>query len=469
MGAATLAAAAGLAYSHGALTTSVRSAAGLGIRLRGVWSGLLRGVWILALAAIGAVIAPRQALAAPGDREAREGLAAAKKNDCVTAVPLLEDAELARHTPTTASALAGCYVALGELLKASELYHAIAAEKPARSWTRTDRSAAASAAQKAEDVDARIPTVSFKPAQSYPGLEIAIDGRALDDPSAPRKILPDVSITITSKATGYRKSTQRLILGEGERRTIAVKLTAEVESEPEPEPILPVEVPSKGSKHWLGARFRGLTIPRFVMNIPGEGGTTVFSPGVGATLTTPAGADADVVISLGYQSYRLGETPFKPNDTPDTEYEIIESDLQALYLTVDLLYNAPLDADGDVVFRIGGGAGVGFMVFGDLIRTQAYPPDGANGDPYLYAKCNGPNDPAGSFRYCNQLDKDRDHYDGYAEPSWFDGGARPLIFPWVAFPEVGLSFRVSPRFMIDLEVALTLSGILTGVGFRVGL
>lgn len=424
---------------------------------------------LAALALIGAVVAPAEALAAPGDREAREGLAAAKKNDCVKAVPLLEDAELLRHTPTTASALAGCYVALGELLKASELYRAIAAEKPVRSWTRTDRSAAAAAAGKAEEVDARIPTVSFKPAEKYPDLVIAVDGREVEDISAPRQILPDVSITITAQAMGRRKSTQKLILGEGERRTIAIKLVTEAEEEEEPPPMLPIEKPDDTSKHWMGARFRGLTIPRFMTNIFGEGGTTVFSPGAGLTFTTPASTDADVVISLAYASYAMGPTPFKPNDTPDTEYEIIESDLHALFLTVDLLYNAPLDDAGDVVFRIGGGVGVGFMFLGDLYRTQAYPPEGSNGDPYLYAKCDGPNDPFGSFRYCNQLDKDRDHYDGYAEPSWFEGGSRPLIFPWLAFPEMGLSFKVSPRFMIDIEVAVTLSGFLTGIGGRIGL
>ena len=109
----------------------------------------------------------------------------------------------------------------------------------------------------------------------------------------------------------------------------------------------------------------------------------------------------------------------------------------------------------------------GFL--GDLTRTQAFPSGFKPGDPYTYQKCNGPNDPRGSFRYCNTLDKDAAHYDGYAEPSWFNGGIRPLIFPWLVLPELGFTWKPTPSIAVDLEGGVTLSGFLTGLGVRVGL
>ncbi len=417
---------------------------------------------VVLLGVLGLVASPRTARG-----QAREGLAAAKKGDCVKAVPLLEDAELQKHTPTTASALAGCYVALGELIRASELYRAIAGEKPSRAWTRTDRAEQAAAQGRADAVDARIPTLAFEPDEPYEELEIEIDGHALADPSAPKQVPSDTKLAISARAKGRKPLADKVLLAEGERRVYELRLK---KSGPEPPPAAapPASVGGKPSTTWLGARFRGLMIPRWLMNAFGDGGTTLLAPGGGVTFTTPA-SDADVVISLGYASYSMGPTPFKPNGTPDTEYEIVESDLQALFATVDLMWSVPLDASGAVTFRIGGGLGVGWTFAGDLHRTQAYPPAGANGDPYLYKKCRGPNDPDGTYRYCNQLDKDAAHYGGFAEPSWFDGGSRPLVFPWVALPQLGLSWRVSPGFALDVEAGLTISGILLGAGWRIGL
>jgi hypothetical protein len=108
------------------------------------------------------------------------------------------------------------------------------------------------------------------------------------------------------------------------------------------------------------------------------------------------------------------------------------------------------------------------MFAGDLHRTQAYPPKGAS-DVYQWRKCRGPNNPTGSFRYCNELDADRDHYDGYAEPDWFHHGARPALYPLVTLPELALSYRASPSFAMELGAGLSLSGILLRLGGRYAL
>ena len=182
-----------------------------------------------------------------------------------------------------------------------------------------------------------------------------------------------------------------------------------------------------------------------------------------------APTDAEVTVALGYLSYRMADTPFKPRGEPDTEWEWIGSNLSALTATVDLMWSWPLDDAGHAHFRLGGAAGVGLMFAGQMNRVQSYPKNGKPGDPWTYLKCNGPNDPLGTFRYCNALDKDATHYPGYAEPDWFHRGIRPLVFPWLVLPQLGFSFRPTPSFAIDLDGGVSLSGFLTTLGFRVGL
>lgn len=406
-----------------------------------------------------ALLAAPSVRAAPGDKQARLGLQAAKKGDCVKAVPLLEEAELARHTPTTSFALAKCYVALSELLRASEVLHALVIEERSRKWNRSDINAQKDAKVLLEEVDARIPTVSFEPFEPYEDLQITLDGESIE-PYERRKVAPDVSLSIEAEAPGHQKFSDKLVLREGERRIVNLRLEGPAKPPPKP--------PEEEPNYALGARFRGFYIPDTYQQMFGEGGQSVYVPGGGITLER-RGAHANVVFSLAYANFELGPMPWKANGAPDTEWEIIESDLQALMFTVDLLWAVPLNDSGSVSFRVGGGAGVGWTFLGDLKETQAYFPKGSNGDPYKMKKCFGPDDPQGTYRYCNQRDADADHYNGYTSPSWFADGYKPTIFPWLALPELGLSFRLSRRFSIDVETGLTLTGIMTGIGWRVGL
>lgn len=433
----------------------------VGFRLvRVVRAGVRLAVCASIFAALSA--APRRAEAGRAEWAAAKGLGLARKGDCVAATPLLEEAELARHRPVTGSALAGCYVALGELLRASELYRAIAAEEPQRGWTAGDRRAASEAGGKAAEVDARIPTITLSISEAYEDLDVLINGKSWTDPLEPKQVAPDTAIEIEAQAKDTEVFTTKLVLVEGERRVVDVRLPRK----PKPKPKVPV-VPDRPST-WLGARFRGFLMPKFMVNTTFDSGATIFAPGAGLTVQTRAG-DAVLVFSAAYASYRAPEMPIKPKGTPDTEYEIVESDLQAMFATIDVLWNRQLDDKGRWSARIGLGVGVGWMFYGNLYRTQAYPTKTSGDDPYLYAKCRGPNNPSGSFRYCNQLDADATHYPGYAEPSWLDGGKVPTVFPFLAFPEIGLSWTPAPNIGIDLEVSTTVSGLMMGLGFRYGL
>ena len=51
---------------------------------------------------------------------------------------------------------------------------------------------------------------------------------------------------------------------------------------------------------------------------------------------------------------------------------------------------------------------------------------------------------------------------------WFEGGARPLIYPWLALP-IGLTFKPLPELAIDVETGFSVSGFLTNLGIRYGI
>jgi len=413
---------------------------------------------------------PASALSAPKSlgATAKQGLALARSGDCVGAVPVLERAEAEDHRPATAAALAGCHVALGEILLAHEIYAALASEKASPSWDKEDRAATASAAEKADDLDVRIPKLKLEILPADAEVEVRIGGRKSREPRGTLRVPADEKAEVVVSASGFKPVTLTVLLSEGERKPMRVQLVAESdEPEPEPKPTPPGSGPVALAPHWLGVRFRGLFVPTFVMNIVGEGGTTTYFPGVGLTYTARLGL-VDIEPSLTFTSYSLGTTPFKPGGKPDTEWELVESDLWGVAATLDILYRVALDAKHGVELRIGGSVGVGWAFVGELYRWQSFPSDLQEGDPYGYQKCNGPNDPAGSFRYCNQLDKDAERY-GQPDASWSDGGARPIVYPWLALPQIGFAFRPVDRVAIDLELGLTLNGFLTGTAVRFGL
>jgi hypothetical protein len=435
----------------------------------------------MALMVLGlALSAPSRAAADTVDGDRALGRVLAQSGRCDEAVPLLEASEKTSPRPSGQGPLAKCYEERRDLVRARELYAAIAKE-PRRlpTWSYWDVVEWQRAPRNVVRLDKLVARLTIAPAEDYPELVVSLDGKKVDEPTEARSVNPEVPLTVKARARGRRPFEQRLTLGRGEERVFELVLERSVEPatapppppRPEPPPPRPAPRPAEviTPEVWLGARFTGLTIPQFVMNAFGDGGSNVFVPGGAITITLPSNERArpEVGFAIAYAYYLMGETPFKDHDAPDTEYEIIESDLMALYATLDVLWNVPLDDQERWFFRVGFSVGIGWTFFGDLTRTQAYPV-GDPGDPSSFRKCNGPSDPAGTFRYCNELDKDKDHYNGFSEPSWFEGGSRPLIYPWAALP-LGLSVRPDPRASIDLEVGPSLSGIATSLGFRYGI
>jgi hypothetical protein len=426
-----------------------------------------------ALAALLACAWVRSAHAQQDPPSARKGLYLAARMDCEPAVPLLEQAERERHRAEIALALADCRAATGKLFEARDIYVALTEEKVTTRTRWADRVALTRAKVRLKKIDARIPTLKFSTRETYEKLEVFVNGEAISDPLEPLRYPPGVELHVVARAKGRQEFRVDTVLREHEH--VVLPLVLEVleqppsaQPKPEPRPKKPKRKAARDhdeGRDWIGARFRGYLVPQPVWRLVGDGGKTFFVPGGSLTYSFDSPSSI-TMLTLGYSSYMLSETPFKSAGTPDTDYEIVESDLRAVTVTLEYSWREPLNASRSWEVTFGAGIGVGWMFAGDLVRTQAYPPDLIPGDPYSYAKCKGPNNPAGTFRYCNQLDHDADRYDK-AESNWFQGGKRPLIYPWLALPQLGFTHHVSRDVAIDMEMGLTISGLLLGMGVRV--
>jgi hypothetical protein len=408
--------------------------------------------------------------AAHAQDDGTRGIWLARQGRCEQAIPLLEQSELTGHRPPVMLALGDCHLKLGDLLAARDTYKALGDETPnAHSWG-ADIQAINAAKRKARETEDRIPTVRFELPDGYVQLEVRVDDKIVD-PSKPIRLNPDITAHVSAKAKGFRKWEKDVTLSERERLVLELRMerggkgTGEEPGDAKPAPQKPK--PDIPATHWLGVQGRAFIMPKFLMNTVVEGGRTALFPGGGVQYTR-ATPGFDLVVSLDAISYRTPAMPIKQRGAPDTDYEIVDSNLVGLQAEVALLWASALDDAGRWSFRWGLGLGFGYMIAGALRRSQAFPPSGKQGDPYGYQACSGPNDPPGSFEYCNALDKDASHY-RYSEPDWFHGGKRPALYPWLALPKLGLSWKPVDEAAFDLDAGFSLGGFYLGLGARMHL
>ncbi|MEI9952324.1 MAG: hypothetical protein WDO74_25900 [Pseudomonadota bacterium] len=210
----------------------------------------------------------------------------------------------------------------------------------------------------------------------------------------------------------------------------------------------------------MGLRYRAVIVPKFMMNLFGDGGRTIVANGIGPEFIIRKNA-FEYEFSAMFTSYAMDPTPFKASSDPPEAWEIVQSKLKVLYLTAD--FNWSHDFVPEFALNYGFGAGVGF-VWGDLFRTQAYPGPGANnstGEGYLpcVSKLN-PNP-----QYCGT---DNEHYNGYTEPNWANGGSKPVIFPWLAL-QTGVRYKPHRNFIARFDAGFGTSGFFLGLGADYGL
>ena len=228
-------------------------------------------------------------------------------------------------------------------------------------------------------------------------------------------------------------------------------LSSMTESNKLPDDVDARKEPSRDPFFFLGLRTRLAYVPKFVFSIFGaDGGKGVFFPGIGIESSFRTN-NLDVVPWITFTSYAMGDVAFKAPDDPVQAYEIASSTLSSLSVGADLLWLFPIQQQ-KLSFTLGGALGLG-VVFGSLYRTQAYPKDGNANDVGSYVKCPGPNQ--GYPGFCGT---DNDHYNDYKEPSWLDGGSRPIVFPWVALPQIGLRWKPDPRVVLRFDTGISFPG-----------
>lgn len=220
----------------------------------------------------------------------------------------------------------------------------------------------------------------------------------------------------------------------------------------------PVERPGV-TYRFVGARYRGIIVPKFMMNLFGDGGTTVYVNSAGPEFGIRKDG-FEYSFGLWWAGYFMDPTPFKSSSDPIQAWELTESNISVIYLTTDFLWSQEFGPEFSLNYGVG--AGFGF-VFGSLIREQAYPAGGDPNDLDSYQVCEGPGVPNPVF--CGN---DNDHYAGFEEPNWFDGGSKPVIFPWLAL-QTGFRYKPHKNFVLRLDTGFGISGFFVGLGADYGL
>lgn len=249
----------------------------------------------------------------------------------------------------------------------------------------------------------------------------------------------------------------------------------------------PYEDPTK-TYRFIGLRFRDAVAPKFIINWFADGGRNVNVPMVGPEFITRRD-HLEIAVALMYADYSMDPFLFKGKSDPATSYEFAASSLKLGYLMVDIQYEIPLEKKGDKTGRfallIGGGVGIA-GVFGSLYRSQVYP-NKANadpGDPSQWSACKSKTDgmTTAGKGFCNNPSDNQHYWPGwssknrtqpgkgaFSDPYWSAGGSKPLIFPWLAVPQISFRYKPIKQLQMKADAGFSTSGFFFGLSAGYGL
>jgi hypothetical protein len=219
---------------------------------------------------------------------------------------------------------------------------------------------------------------------------------------------------------------------------------------------------------FMGLRFRDYILPEFMLDAFATGGTTVNAATIGPEFTYREGG-IEFDVALTYADYSMDPTLFKGRSKKVEKLERVASDLKLIYATVDVLYEISVEEQSRAAFLFGFGAGFAVVV-DNLRRNQIYPKNPSKFDidnPDEWVDCESPADPLDPADWCGEANN---HYGNYDEPSWANGGSKPNVVPYLAFPQ--FAFRYKPikelQARFDAGFALT-NGFFLGLSVGYGL
>jgi hypothetical protein len=218
----------------------------------------------------------------------------------------------------------------------------------------------------------------------------------------------------------------------------------------------PVEEDGK-TYRFVGLKYRGIIMPQFILASFLDGAEGQYFGGFGPEFTFRKDG-TDITLSALYTDYSMDETRVKGAGDPDYAWASVSSSLKMLYFTIELLGSQQLAPKWSWFY--GGGAGFA-MVFGSIIRNELEPPGGNAATPvnqWTFCPAAG-----GQPLYCSG-----ETPPNYSEPSWFNGGSKPPLFPWLGV-QTGVRFKPHRRFVSRAELGLTLTGIFFSLAADYGL
>jgi hypothetical protein len=206
-----------------------------------------------------------------------------------------------------------------------------------------------------------------------------------------------------------------------------------------------------------------------MLNLFVDEGATVYSNTIAIELDMRKDGFS-LIPALGFTEYGTGDILFKEKGSKDIpgNYSYVNSSMKAIYATADLLWSVKMSKNFD--FEYGAGFGLG-VIFGDLVNNWVYqdptgPLVGGNGQHYNKCAAGGTQPGCNGAEHKNASTlKTGD----YTEPSWTNGGSKPVVFPWISLPQFGLRYKPVKNFVARLGVGFALTGFWFGLNGEYGL
>jgi hypothetical protein len=221
--------------------------------------------------------------------------------------------------------------------------------------------------------------------------------------------------------------------------------------------------------YFFGLRYRGDVIPQFLINAAVDGGSTVFSNLVGVELDSRKDG-LSTVWALSLQNYNTGDLLFHEKSKPQTDnnFSVVNSSLNAIYASVDLLWSVPIDKHWDFEYGLGAGLGV---IFGDLVNNWVYAtPTG----PYFdaasnqhFTRCQSVNDNP-SCQTAAHTNATVAKVGNYKEETGILG-PKPILFPMLNIPQIGLRYKPVKNFEARVGLGFSITGFWFGISGDYGL
>ncbi len=282
-------------------------------------------------------------------------------------------------------------------------------------------------------------------------------------------------VTSTSAALGQEKSGSDETSSESgdAKRSRAAGSDAASEVEPPKNDDWDIsnveEVPSK-TYLFVGARYRGNIIPKFMLNMFVDEGKTIYSNSIGLQLDIRKDGFS-LIPAIQYTEYGTGDILFKEKNTSDIagNYSLVNSSMKSIYAMADLMWSSQISKN--VAFEYGAGFGIG-VLWGDLITNwvRIDPNGNLTGDNgRRYASCDVVGQPGTGCNKADHQNSEVDKVGGYSEPSWASGGSKPNVFPWLGIPQLGLRIKPVKQFVARTNLGFSLTGFWFGVSLEYGL